>query len=197
MVYTNKNIEEIKNWLKENLDIKRYEHSIATADCAQHLAERYGLDVEKAYIAGLLHDCAKCFSNTKLLEIIDNFIPEVLDIEKENYKTLHAPVSSYVANTKFGVTDPEILSAIRLHTIGKIEMTDFEKIIYLADKIEHKTRKLEYRQKIEPFLAEENGLNKAMLASYKETIKSLCDRDLRICPLTIDIYNSLEKIINV
>ncbi len=197
MNYTNKSIDEIKIWLQNNLNPERYDHSLGVAESALDLAQKYGYDIEKAYIAGLLHDCAKCFSNEKLLEIINNYMPEVMDDEKESYKTLHAPVSSFIAKTVFGVTDDEILSSIRWHTIGKIGMSDFEKIIYIADKIEHRTREIEYRNKIEPFLSEKNGLDKAMLASYKETIKSLCDRDLRICPLTIDIYNSLEKIINV
>ena len=55
-----------KNWLKENLDEERYEHSLGVAECAGELAERFGLDKEKAYLCGLIHDCAKCFSNEEL-----------------------------------------------------------------------------------------------------------------------------------
>ena len=76
-------------------------------------------------------------------------------------------------------------------------MTDFEKIIFLADKIELRTRNEEYRNKITKDLYSENGLNKAILECYKETIKSLTDRNLVICPLTVDIYNNLQKSINV
>ena len=90
-----------------------------------------------------------------------------------------------------------MLSAIRWHTLGKMDMTDFEKIIFLADKIELRTRSEDYRKKITKDLYSENGLNKAILECYKETIKSLVDRDLKICPLTIEIYNNLQKSINV
>ena len=124
-------------------------------------------------------------------------MPDVSPDEKASYKTLHAPVSAYYAKEVFGVSDSEILSSIRWHTIGQIEMTDFEKIVFLADKIETKTRKPEFREQITPFISEPDGLNRAMLACYKLTIKSLCDRNLRICPLTIDIYNNLIKITNV
>lgn len=191
MNYTKISTDKILEWLKANLDEKRYNHSVGTAECAKMLAKKFSLEEDKAYIAGLLHDCAKCFSNEKLLDIINNNLPDVSDDEKASYKTLHAPVSAYVSQIEFGVTDNEIISSIRWHTIGQMNMTDFEKVIFLADKIETKTRKPEYRDKIAPFIEEENGLNKAIFACYKETIKSLCERNLRICPLTIDIYNKL------
>ncbi len=193
MVYTKINDKEIKEWLKNNLNEERYSHSLGTADCARELAGKFGLDKEKAYIAGLLHDCAKCFSTDKLLEIIKNNL-QVEESEMLNYKTLHAPVSAYYAQKEFGVTDKEILSAIRWHTLGQIEMSEFEKIIFLADKIEPNTRDKSYREEILNILQEDNGLNKALLKCYKETLKSLVKRDLKICLLTVEIYNKLEDL---
>ena len=189
------NEKEILMWLRENLSEKRYIHSIGTAECARELAKQFNLDEEKAYMAGLLHDCAKCFDTEKLMEIINENL-EVNKNELMNYKTLHAPVSAFCAKEDMGICDDEILSAIRWHTLCKIEMSDFEKIIFLADKIEPNTRDLEYREKICEILKEEDGLNKALLKCYKETIKSLVKRDLKICPLTIDIYNKLLDITN-
>lgn len=189
-----KNSDYIDNWLKNNLNEKRYFHTIGTANCAKELAKMFNLDEEKAYIAGLLHDCAKCFSNEKLIEIINTHL-KVEECEMLNYKTLHAPVSAYISETEFEVNDKDILSAIRWHTLGKLDMTDFEKIVFLADKIEPNTRDAEYREKIIALLNEENGLNKAILKCYKETIKSLVKRDLKICLLTIEIYNKLQDLV--
>ena len=185
---------EILKWLKENLNEKRYIHTLGTADCAKELAQKFGLNSEKAYLAGLLHDCAKCFSNEKLLDIIHQHL-DVEDCEMLNYKTLHAPVSAYIAENEFKITDKEILSAIRWHTLGRLDMTDFEKIVFIADKIESNTRDKEYSDKIRVLLDEENGLNKALLKCYKETIKSLVKRDLKICLLTIEIYNKLQDLV--
>ncbi len=196
MPYTKINQEEILQWLKENLSEERYIHTLGTAECAKELAKRYNLESEKAYIAGLLHDCAKCFTTEKLLEIIHENL-EVEESEMLNYKTLHAPVSAFIAAKEFGVTDKEILSAIRWHTLGKINMTDFEKIIFIADKIEPNTRDKEHCDKIRTLLEEENGLNKALLKLYKCTLKSLVKRDLKICLLTVEIYNHLQDILNV
>ena len=192
MDYIKISTKELLEWLKKNLNEERYEHSLGTADCAKDLAQKYNLNSEKAYIAGLLHDCAKCFSTEKLLSIIEDYHLDVEDIEKMNYKTLHAPVSAFVAEKDFGVTDDEILSSIRWHTIGKVEMSNFEKIIFLADKIETRTREPEHAQPIRDKLQGANGLNEALLKCYRQTIKSLVDRDLKICPITIDIYNKLE-----
>jgi len=190
-------LEEADKWLKENLNEKRYQHSLGTAEYAKKLAHEFGQDEDRAYVAGLLHDCAKCFSDEKLTEIIDKYIDDASEDERINRKTLHAPGSYYVAKTVFGVEDEEMLSSIRWHTLGKMNMTDFEKIIFLADKIELRTRSDDYRKEITKDLYSENGLNKAILECYKETIKSLVDRNLKICPLTVEIYNYLEKTINV
>ncbi len=196
MNYTKINEEQIKQWLKENLSEERYLHTLGTAQCAKKLAQQLGLDGEKAYYAGLLHDCAKCFTNEKLLEIIKGNL-EVDECELLNYKTLHAPVSAYIAEKEFGVSDKEILSAIRWHTLGRIDMTDFEKLIFLADKIEPNTRDKSYSSRLRAYLSEQNGLNKAMLECYRSTIKSLVERNLKICPVTINIYNKLQDIVNL
>ena len=188
------NYTKIQEWLKENLNEKRYIHTLGTANCAKELAKQFGLNQDKAYLAGLLHDCAKCFSNEKLLNIIHQHL-DVEECEMLNYKTLHAPVSAYIAETEFNITDKEIISAIRWHTLGKLNMTDFEKIIFIADKIEPNTRDKEYSDKIRELLSQDNGLNKALLKCYKETIKSLVKRDLKICLLTIEIYNKLQDLV--
>jgi len=197
MNYTDvkKNEKFILDWLKANLDEERFLHSLGCAKCAADLAEKFNLDKDKAYIAGLLHDCAKCFDKDKMLKIADKI--NLDEKERVNFKVLHAPVSAYVAENEFKIKDDEILSSIRWHTLGRLNMSVFEKIIFLADKIEANTRDSEFRNKVLRFLEDEAGreagLNKALLLCYKETIKSLIQRDLKICQATIDIYNSMLK----
>jgi predicted HD superfamily hydrolase involved in NAD metabolism len=176
--------DKIIGWLKENLSEEKFSHSLGTAQYARKLAREFNLDEEKAYAAGLLHDCAKCMDCTQ--------IPcNMTEDEKINPKTHHAPAGAYVAQQKLGITDEEILGAIRCHTLGKPDMTDFEKIVFLADKVEPNTRDAAFREKIEALLKEENGLNKAIHECYRATIDSLRQRGLKICPSTIEIYNEL------
>ena len=191
MDFTNR--QEIIEQLKKTLNPERFEHTLGVAEEAAILAEKYSINVDKAIIAGLLHDCAKCLTATELEKIINKNrkLLNINDCELLNYKTYHAPAGVIIAMQEYNINDEEILSAIRWHTIGRKDMTLLEKIIYLADKIEKRTRPIEYRKKIEKFLDEDNGLDKAILESYRLTIKSLVDRNLLICFPTIDIYNSL------
>lgn len=184
--------EEIIEWLKKNLDEERFEHSIGVAETAEELAKEFNLNREKAYLAGLTHDCAKCIQRDEQLNIMNSHL-EVESCELINPKTYHAPVGAYIAKKEFGIEDDEILSAIRWHTIGKLQMTDFEKIIFIADKIEPRTRPNKYINAIKPRLKENNGLDMALLECYKGTIKSLADRELKICISTIEIYNELLR----
>ena len=181
---------EITDLLKETLDEERYIHSLATADTARALAQKYGENPEKAYLAGLLHDCAKCYSKESYLEFFENGV-EITQDEKLNPKTFHAPVGAYIAKTIYKVTDDEILSAIRWHTVGKVNMSIFEKIIFLADKIEPKTRPEEYRNTIIKNLDLDYGLDRAILECYKHTINHLSQKGFKICTSTIDVYNEL------
>ena len=181
---------KIKNWLKENLSEDRYYHSLGTADCAKDLAYKFGEDAEKAYLAGLVHDCAKCFSKEKLRKIIEEKL-DVDECEMLNYKTFHAPVSAYIIQNQFDITDKDIISAVRWHTLGKLDMTNFEKIIFISDKIEPNTRCKEYCENIRNALKTDNNLDNALLICYKETLKSLIKRDLKICLKTVEIYNQL------
>ena len=183
-------VEKCKEWLKENLDEERYEHSCGVAEYAEHLAERYGVDKELAYFCGLIHDCAKCIPVEELRTMICN-CGDLCDGELINSKTYHAPAGAILAKDIFNVCDENVLSAIRWHTLGKTNMSDFEKIIFIADKAETRTRPDEYSDEIRKALDEEDGLNKALLVCYKNTIKSLVDRNLKICNKTIEIYNEL------
>lgn len=188
---------EILKWLKENLNEERYEHSLGVKDAAVELARRYNFNPKKAAIAGLLHDCAKCLKNEDLREIINKKCKNIDEAELLNYKTYHAPVGEVFTKEIFKINDPEILSAIRFHTLGRVNMTGFEKIIFLADKIEARTRDKEYREKILGILDKYDavkpglGLDMALFECFCITIKSLVDRRLAICPATIDVYNWL------
>ena len=193
------NTDYIKTTLKECLNEERFLHTLGTADCAAELAKKYGLDEHKAYLAGLLHDCAKCKSNDELLKIIKEELNDVDEAELQNYKTLHAPVGAHFAKTVYKIEDDEIISAIRCHTIGKLNMNLFEKIIFLADKIEANTRDKKYRDEINAILNEndgELGLDMALLRVFGETLKSLVNRKLKICKTTLDVYNELLDKVN-
>ncbi len=183
--------------MKENLSDKRYNHSLGCAKTAKKLAGIYNQDENKAYLAGLIHDCAKNFSDEKLINIVRNEIKVgFLECELKNPKTYHAIVGAYIIQKEFEIDDACIISSVRNHTIGKVGMSLFDKIIFLADKIEPNSRDEKYTKKIWRILDKNKGvigLDIAILVCFVETIKSLVKRKLYICPTTIDVYNELQE----
>ena len=184
-------IEKIKSWLKENLTEEKYCHSLGTAFASREIAKILGYDEEKAYFAGLLHDCAKNLPFEEMQKLVLNSKIQLECGELDNKKILHAPAGAILAKEIFQVHDEEILSAIRWHTLGNLGMTILEKIIFLADKIEPETRdREEYLNRLKK-LSLNKGLERNILKCYEYTIKSLVDRELSICTKTVEIYNEL------
>lgn len=120
--------------LKKALDEQRYMHTLGVEATAREMARRFGEDEEKAALAGLLHDCAKCLPLSQMVKAAKG---EKLDsMIKESKALMHSVAGMHLAEAVYGVTDPQVLSAIRWHTTGHANMTKLEKIIYLADMIE-------------------------------------------------------------
>ncbi len=122
--------------LVKYLDEQRFHHTLGVMYTSACLAMVHGYDVQDAQCAGLLHDSAKCIPNKKKLKLCSQHHLLVSDFEKEHPFLLHAKLGAYIAEEKYDVKNPEILSAIRFHTTGKAEMTTLEKIVYIADYIE-------------------------------------------------------------
>lgn len=124
---------------------KRYSHVCGTMRAAARLAALWQQDAQKAQIAALLHDCAKC---------LDPITQEVLSGDETGIAPVyHAFAGAVLAKMEYGVTDETILRAIRLHTTGDWGMTDFEALIYAADLIEPSrdfSGVEEYRSRISP-----------------------------------------------
>lgn len=130
------NITYIRKRLKKKLDEDRYEHTIGVAYTAVCLAMRYGEDLYKAEMAGLLHDCAKCYPDSVKIEKCIKYNIRITETERENPSLLHAKLGAYLAMNKYNIKDMEIINAILNHTTGKPAMTMLEKIIFVADYIE-------------------------------------------------------------
>lgn len=129
--------------LESRLDPMRYEHSLSVSFTCVALAMRYGYDIHKAEIAGILHDCAKRFGDTVLIAKCEKHgIPLTRD-ELDAPAVIHARYGAWMAEHKFGIQDEEILSAIRCHTTGKPAMGLLDKILYVADYIEPRRDKAE------------------------------------------------------
>lgn len=128
--------KKLRKKVKDVMTKSRYEHTLGVEFTAASLAMRYEIDIDKAEIAGLLHDCAKCIDDEDKFDDCKKYKIELTDVEKRNPFLIHSKLGAVYANKLYGIDDEEIISAIRFHTTGKPDMTMLEKIIFIADYIE-------------------------------------------------------------
>lgn len=175
--------------VKDQLTEHRYQHTLGVVETAIKLAKRFGGDVKKAELAAIFHDYAKFRPKEEMKEIIaGNDFPQ--DLLEYNAELWHAPAGAFLANKEAGITDFEVLDAIRYHTSGRPGMTLLEKIIYLADYIEpgrHFPGVDEVRD-----LAEIN-LDQALLKAVQNTIMFLMKKNQTVYPDSFHTYNDLVK----
>lgn len=179
-------IKDIKKELEHDLDSKRYEHTLGVAYTAACLAMRYGYDMEKAYITGLLHDCAKCMSNKDKLEYCEKYDIPVTKVEHENPSLLHAKVGAEMSRRKYDIKDSEIYQAIMYHTTGHPQMTLLDKIIYISDYMEpHRDEapNLDSVRK-QAFI----DINATLLTILKDSVTYLEKSDKTVDPMTMQTY---------
>ncbi len=182
----NQIFSDIQEQLKETLGEKRFEHTQGVMYTAASLAMRYGIPMQQAQLAGLLHDCAKAIPDEEKLELCKKYGIIVSEVEKENPSLLHAKLGAYLAREKFGVADEEILHAIYVHTTGEPGMNTLDKIIFIADYIEpnrDSQPNLEYVRKVAFW-----DLNQAMEGILYDTLKYLEQSEKKIDPMTQKTY---------
>ena len=180
---------EYEKKLMKMISTKRFEHSRGVAETSRLLAQKYRIDSQKAYLAGLLHDCARGISNDDLILKARQYIIAVSKIEENNPILLHGPVGAYSLKENFGIDDEEISSAVYWHTTGKAKMNMMEKIIFLADYIEpmRNFSGIETLRK----LAWDGDINEALIQAYDQSLKYIIEQKKPIHPATIEGRNYL------
>jgi predicted HD superfamily hydrolase involved in NAD metabolism len=181
--------EEALKLVKEQLTDHRYQHTLGVMETAIALAKQYGGNEQKAELAAIFHDYAKFRPKDEMKEIItgQGFPQDLLEFNSELW---HAPAGAYLVEKEAGISDREVLEAIRYHTSGRPGMTLLDKIIYLADYIEpgrHFPGVEEVRD-----MAKEN-LDKALIKAIQNTITFLLKKNQTIYPDTFYTYNDLIK----
>lgn len=182
---------KIQEYLKLNLKYKRYEHSLSVRDTAVKLAKIYNVDIEKARVAGLVHDCAKNMTDGQLLDIALSHKIRIDEVCQESPQLVHGAVGAILANEIMGITDEETLNAITYHTTGRKNMSMLDKIIYIADYIEP-LRNFPGVEELRSTAFED--IDKALLKSFDNTIKFVIDRGQLLHYDTIEARNYVLSI---
>ncbi|MCR5278845.1 MAG: bis(5'-nucleosyl)-tetraphosphatase (symmetrical) YqeK [Lachnospiraceae bacterium] len=181
-------IVKIHKKLSRKLDEERYMHTLGVEFTACSLAMKYGIDKDKARLAGLLHDCAKAYDSSEYLDICAKYNISVNEAEKKNPGLLHAKLGGFFTMKKYHVTDGEIVDAIICHTTGKPDMNLLEKIIYISDYIEPGRDILKLPRIDEIRMTAFTDIDSALFMILEDTMKHLKNSGHVIDPMTEKTY---------
>lgn len=183
--FTSHSRNDIIEYVKGSISKKRLNHVLSVEKTAVELASHYGENIEKVSIAALVHDIAKERPDEEMRDLI---ISENMDLELLQYgnNIWHGPAGANIVQTHFGITDEEILNAIRNHTVGSPEMSLVEKIIFVADYIEpgrsfpgvEEARRLAF-----------SNVDSAVSYATEKTLEHLIKNKIQIYPKSIETYN--------
>lgn len=179
--------EQVLTWLSEHVPPSRLDHILRVEQMAFELASHHKVDVEKAAIAGLMHDLAKYFQPNLLLEMARKEGLEIDPVSLAHPHLLHADVSAIVARDTFGVKDEEVLQAIANHTLGRPGMSKLCCIVFLADSIEPGRGDTPELQTLRQ-LSDQN-LDQAVWRTCDYSLKFLLETHSLIHPRTIATRN--------
>ncbi len=178
--------------LKKNLSEKRLMHSLLVCWTARRLARIHGVDEDRAATAALLHDCAKCMPLGTMQQIAreNRLLIDKMTLQSGNL--LHGPVGAVVAERDYGITDLNVLAAIRCHTTGKVGMLPLDMIVFLADKIEPSRRSYPALEEVRR-LAQES-LPAAMSYSLRSTLEYVKSQSGVPHPATQQVADWLDRL---
>jgi predicted HD superfamily hydrolase involved in NAD metabolism len=184
------NFTQLARAVREHLGQQhRYDHCVRVARMAECLARIHGAGTRKARLAGMLHDLARLYPAERLLRECEARGIPIDAYAREHPAVLHAPLSAELAREKFGIDDPEILSAISKHTLGAAQMSTLDCILYLADSLEP-GRDFAERAKLAQLA--ERDLGAAMHATFALSLRYLTQKQLPVAPQTAAAISTWE-----
>lgn len=178
--------EEYEREVQTHLTPKRFYHCQCVARCAAELAERYGADVEKARLCGILHDIMKDTPEEEQLKIIERFGIMLTKAERRNVKLWHGLSGAAYVEHVLGLADREILDAIACHTGGKSGMKLLDKVLFVADYI---SADRDYPGVEELRVLAESSLEEVIIGGIAFTIPERINARLTLEPRSIEAYN--------
>ncbi|WP_142426675.1 bis(5'-nucleosyl)-tetraphosphatase (symmetrical) YqeK [Enterococcus durans] len=186
--YTGYSREILMQKIQMRMSERRFKHVLGVEEMAIALAEKYGCSPEtpeKASIAALTHDYAKERPDDEFILVIkrDGYDTALLDYGNAIW---HGVVGASFVERELGITDEEILHAIRVHTTGAAKMSLLDKIIYVADYIEPGRVFPGVKEARELALID---LDEAVAFETKHTLAHLIEQEQQIYPKTIETYN--------
>ena len=162
---------------------KRARHTLGVAFMAAENCRRLKIPEKKAVTAAALHDAAK------YLKLSDERLKGFEPPENVPESVMHQYTGAYLAEHEFGITDEDVLNAIRYHTSGRAGMSPLEKLIFLSDMLEE-GRVYEGVDRLRAIFARD--IDECLEEALKEQLKYLKSSGKEIYPLTQQAYDYIR-----
>ena len=178
-------LDRIDSWigkLFDSLKPKRFAHTLSVAHTARLLARIHGINPLQAEQAGILHDCAKCLPLPEMQRIaVKHGLTDDESILRSE-ALLHSVVGAWVAQSRYGMTDPEVLEAVAYHNTGRAGMSRLAMCVCLSDSIEPLRQSYPLLEEIRALA--DRSLERALLLSLESTADYVVSRGYYLHPRT-------------
>jgi nicotinate-nucleotide adenylyltransferase len=182
-------IAHVEHHARMLLPFDRFLHSRNVALLSAELANRFGLDSSKAYLAGIAHDLCKTMNETQMIELAEKDGDAISKIEQKKFSLLHGRAAAVYLKEIFHIYDEEILKAVRFHTYASENMCDLAKVVYISDKIEYNREDVD--PKMRDFQKYKN-LNSLFEFIFKETVAYLNAKKLVLSEGTLKLIDAIQ-----
>lgn len=182
--------DKMQAFLRGRLSRERYAHTMNVAKECRRLAKLYGENQEKAYFAGMVHDICKEDPKKQQYEWAVLSGMGFCDEEASSWKVWHGVAGAYFLKEHFGITDKDILNAVRFHTIGRSGMSLLEKIVYLGDMT---SEERDYNGVDIMRKTCDQSLEKGVLYALRYSVRKQVKRCALIPHFTLEAYNEYTR----
>ena len=174
--------------LRKELPARRFAHTLGVAEEALQMAVRFGANREAAWLAGMLHDCAKGIPTDRQAAVCDELGVPLEPEVRLCPSVIHGFLGEHLARTVYGVDDPAVLRAIRLHTVGDAGMSTLERIVFLADATEPNR---DFPGVADIRAAADNNLDEGLRVYVAGQFRHLVERRVPMHPGLLRLWNDL------
>lgn len=180
---------EAREALSEVLAPESVAHCERVAESSAAVAHAYGLDEERARLAGLLHDWSRDADDPDLIAEAERLGIAIADPDRRRPYLLHARIAAAELKERFPGIDAEVLEAVATHTLGEVGMGPLAKVVYVADMIEP-ARKWLGVEGLRSAVGV-SSLDELFVAAFAHTLGHVIERGKPLHPTALAVWNSI------
>ncbi len=135
---TNNFKKDIETYFLSHDKLDTYQHTIDVVNELYNIIQQFKFAENGSEVACYCHDLGKVVDEEEMIEFCIKNNIEVADEEKQHPSILHQKISEFIAKNVFGISDDNVLNAIRYHSTSRAQSSQIEMEVLLADKLSWK-----------------------------------------------------------